>query len=167
MGWSFATVDIGRKAHIEELTKGFTAGYTSLEHRAVGNHVWQLIQAADGRKFIHLDLIAKERGYGWGNKSMSETAGPCYYDCPLSFLDKADPPTGYAIEWREKVRAYHAAKKAAKPVAGAVVQINGEDYTLVRPAGPRRGWIVTDCNGTQWRVNAKRLAQAKPAPATP
>ena len=52
-------VDVGRKAHIESLvnSRRFATGYTSLEHRVVGNHVWQLIQDPDGRKFITLDLI--------------------------------------------------------------------------------------------------------------
>jgi len=55
-------------------------------------------------------------GGQWGYKDMSEDMGPYYYSCPLGYLALAQPePTeGYAKEWRDKVRAYHAAKKTAK-----------------------------------------------------
>lgn len=77
MGWSFATLDTGRKAHVESLTsqRHFSPGYIPITHRVVGNHVWQLVQRPDGTKYITLDLIAKERGGGWGYKSMDEDWG--------------------------------------------------------------------------------------------
>lgn len=166
MGWSFSCVDIGRAAHIAEITsqKHFAAGYTPLAHRVVGNHIWQLVRIeATGKKFITLDLIAKDRKGGWGYKGMDETWGPCYYDCPLSLLDQADPiDSDYANAWREKVRAHHAAKKARPTLAvGVVVTYGPHQYRLRKPAGPRRGWYVDRISdGCGFRITARQLADS-------
>ena len=169
MGWSFSMVDIGRKAHIESLTtaRHFSPGYVPLERRVVGNHVWQLVQDPDGRKFISLDLIAKERNGGWGNKGMSETAGPYVYDCPLALLDKADPPQGYAVEWREKVRAHHVAKKAlrsksASLKAGDVIQYGPHEYRLHGLHPFRNGsWSVTRLSdGCMFSMSVRQINTA-------
>lgn len=166
MGWSFAHIDIGKQAHIEQLTsqEAFSPGYTHLEHRLVGNHVWHLLRIeATGRLMISLDLIAKAKHEGWGSKGMSEDSGPCYYDCPLSLLNKASPVTeGYAVEWREKVRAHHAAK-TSKPrlVAGQVVKYGPGEYRLVSSAGPRLGWTCESvANGQRYRIKATQLSQS-------
>ena len=94
---------------------------------------------------------------------MSEQSGPYYYDCPLSLLDKAsEANTENAIEWRAKVRQHHAAKAQKKQaiVAGTVVQYGAHQYTLVRPAGPRKGWIADRVSdGCRFRMNARQLSQ--------
>lgn len=167
MGWSFNTVDYGRKAFIESLTgsRHFAEGYTPIAHRVVGNHVWQAVRVeATGHVFIHLDLIAKERGAGWGYKGMSEYAHPYHYDCPLSLLDLCtDTVSENALAWRQKVREHHAKRKAAPaPKAGMVVNVAGQDYTLVAPHGPRSGWIVTMVGGSgfKYRLGAAALKRA-------
>lgn len=165
MGWSFDHVDVGRKAHIESLTskRHFGEDYEPIEHRVVGNNVWQLVlHKPTGRKLITLDLIAKERGGGWGYKGLSEDMGPVEVNCPLSLLNKASPVTeGYAVEWREKVRAYHARRKTAKPVPGMVVKYGGCDYELIEPWAPRKGWKVVRVGTTNiYRMTAQQLAQA-------
>lgn len=168
MGWSYAYVDIGRKAHIAEIrsAKHFGPDFTPLRGSTVGNHIWQLVrQESANRTFITLDLIAKDRTGGWGYKGMSEDMGPYYYDCPLSLIDAAsDPINESARVWREKVREHHAAKAKSKytRVAGAVVEYGGRQYKLLEPWAPRKGWRVVDVDtGFPYRMNAKQLAQAK------
>lgn len=167
MGWSFSYFDVGRKAHIESLvdSKHFSEGYTSLAHRVVGNNVWQAVRRPNGEVLICLDLIAKERGGGWGNKGISEDMGPCEVNCPLSLLAMCTPaePGSYAEAWREKVHAYHAKRKAAKavkPKPGLVVTYGGEEYTLLEPLGSRRGWYVEAKYGGRYRMKARQLASA-------
>ena len=166
MGWSFDYRDIGREAHIKRLTSAshFSPDYEPLEHRVVGNNVWQLVlHKPTGRKMICLDLIAKERGGGWGYKGLSEDMGPYEVNCPLSLLNKASPVTeGYAVEWREKVRAYHAKRSnKATPKPGMVVTYGGFEYRLDHPYAPRKGWSVTRLqDAMQFRMNARQLSVA-------
>lgn len=162
MGWSFAMQDTGRKAHIESLTnqRHFSPGYISVTYRVVGNHVWQLVQRPDGTKYITLDLIAKERGGGWGYKGMSEDSGPYYFDCPLALLDKADPPaTANAEAWRIKVREYADRQKRLKREMqnlkpGTVIVVGPCQYTLLEDLG-RSGWIARDLGGHNWRLTKR------------
>lgn len=167
MGWSFSCIDIGRDAHIAEITsqKHFSADYKPLAHRVVGNNVWQCVeQVSTGRRFITLDMIAKDRNGGWGYKGMSEDCGPSQVNCPLSLLDMCTEARqdGYGAGWRQKVREYHAAKRtASKPAQGATVTYGGHQYRLDAPAGPRRGWHVTRVgDGRSFRMNAQQLSQA-------
>lgn len=160
MGWSFSVQDTGRKAHIESLTKDLATGYVSLEHRTVGNHVWQLVQRPDGTKYITLDLIAKARGGGWGYKSMDEDWGPYFVDCPATLLDKAGPPaTPNAEAWRIKVFEYADRQKRLKREMqtlkpGTVIVTAQNQYTLLEDLG-RSGWIARDLGGHNWRLTKR------------
>jgi hypothetical protein len=112
--------------------------------------------------WIGLDLL-KGTPNGWGYKDLDETAGPNAVDCPLSYLDAPHvAPEGYAPQWRERVREYHAKKKARPKYApGLVVKLCDWTYTLEHPAGARRGWAVTRSDGQQFRMNAGQLARAE------
>jgi len=84
-----------------------------LAHACVGNVLWTVWEhrRANGatERYIGCDLMAGQRGYGWGYKDMCESMGPCYYSCPLKYLDLAPEPEGpYAKGWRAKVREHHA-----------------------------------------------------------
>ncbi len=104
-------------------------------------------------------------------KEIEESAGPYQIDAPakmLDMLDKLAPnPTGYAEQWRKSCREkieQSKTKKKAKPAAGQRVIYGGIEYSLISPAGPRRGWRVLSPTGQIYRMNAQQLAQAKPAP---
>ncbi len=88
-----------------------------LEHTCVGNVLWTVWEHTKGGKaerFIGCDLMAVQRGYGWGYKDMEESMGPCYYSCPLKYLDMTpEPDSRCAKEWRVKVRQYHARRAQA------------------------------------------------------
>ena len=162
MGWSFAMLDTGRKAHIESLTsqRHFSPGYIPITFRVVGSHVWQLVQRPDGTKYITLDLIAKERGGGWGYKGIDEDWGPHHYDCPATLLDKADPPaTANAEAWRAKVFEYADRLKRLKREMqtlkpGTVIVTAQNQYTLLNDLG-RSGWRVKDQYGAYWRLTKR------------
>lgn len=60
-------------------------------------------------RYVLLKLI--ERRGGLAVKVMDEHSGPCFYDCPVGFLDIADPLDAritYAQAWRSKVREFWA-----------------------------------------------------------
>jgi hypothetical protein len=106
-------------------------------------------------------------------KEITEDMGPVQTNAParmLDLLDKLAPnPTGYAAQWRKDCRENIARSKApkAKPKAGDRVIYGGTEYTLERPAGPRRGWQVKHPSGHTYRMNARQLSHAmsRPAPA--
>lgn len=154
----------------DELTS-VGASSTVLAHRVIGNRLWFLAQTRTGeragRKWIGLTLIDCRNGEA-AVKCLDETCGPCYYDCPLSFLTQADAPVGpYAGPWRDKVRAFHtdwAAKRAAtRP--GARVVYGAHVYVLRRCLG-RRGWDVErESDGLSFRLKSRQLGNATVLPS--
>jgi hypothetical protein len=174
MGWLYACDP--REGRAELVAKfrrpGFwSEGVVVLADRVVGNHYWAAIESR-GRRCVALVLMqGGGRGEGWGYKVMDEHAGPYVVDCPLALLDMTDEPTeGHAVGWRQKVRGYHAARRAKRArardlEAGALVGLGGKYYRLHSPAGPRRGWYVSFVGGggTLYRMTAAQLARAETA----
>ncbi len=164
MGWSFACdKSHGRKELIAELLRPsrFGPNIQLLQACAVGNHHWYLAKTGD-TIWIGLDLMqGGGRTSGWGYKSMSESSGPCAVDCPISYLDKASPATGYAIEWRRQVRERHAALAAVPtPAPGLVITYCGVPYTLISPLG-RKGWVADRVSdGYRFRLKVKQVSYA-------
>lgn len=166
MGWLFAMFPSknGRRELIDRLRSParFGENTTLLQSCIKGSRHWYLAKTGH-TVWIGLDLMAGGgKNQGWGYKDMDETVGPGYYDCPITYLDKASAPTGYAIEWRQKVREHHAAMSARPSYeTGLVVTYAGVDYRLLRQAGKRRGWEVARLvDGMQFRMSAKQLANS-------
>jgi hypothetical protein len=169
MGWLFSPRWATRAALVQHLRRPERFGDRLQLVRAcvTGSHHWYLVrELATGQHWIGLDLMQSGRADGWGYKDQDESVGPCAVDCPLAYLDAPHAERdGWAAQWRERVRAHHAARQAKPaPVAGAWVSYGGRLYQLQRPAGPRRGWHVVDVFGQGYRMQARQLAQAKPAP---
>jgi hypothetical protein len=78
--------------------------------------------------------------FNFGVKSIGETGGPLYYDCPASILSLLSPTDDkYAIEWRNRCKERIEEKK--RPTAlknlpvGSVIQFvtyNGETVELLK-----------------------------------
>lgn len=123
MGWDF-TYNTTKADLVAELTKSFEVAnksYVTLKSILTDGdfgdrgHLWAVVQATDKStgtvdKFVMLYLIQVELDRNrkptiWGYKSMSESEGPHYYDCPLELLELAGPPDqmGYAPKWRSEV----------------------------------------------------------------
>ena len=135
-----------------------------LKSTAVGNNHWYLYRNKEtGRVSIGLDLMAGGGKDGWGYKDLSEDYGPGQVNCPLSYLDQASEAVGYAIEWRQKVRAFHARRAERPALAAGLRVIYGEaEFKLLKSAGPRRGWNVERISdGRQFRMKAVQLARSQ------
>jgi hypothetical protein len=128
MGWLFPYGST-RASVIEEVSKSWTredgAYGKCLQKYFRGNTMYMLYEVGavkdsapepEVMRLIVVVLLARDNSSGdWGYKDMGEEMGPCYYDCPLSFLDKCtDPIGGFSAEWRAKVRAHHARKAERK-----------------------------------------------------
>jgi hypothetical protein len=165
MGWMFLHNCPTRSDLVKYLRRPERFGENIELVRAcvVGSHHWYLVRHREsGMHWVGLDLMQGGRG-GWGYKDLDETVGPCAVDCPVSYLDAPHlPREAWARQWRERVRAYHAAKKARPAYArGLVVKLFDWTYTLECPAGARRGWNVTRSDGQQFRMKAGQLARAE------
>lgn len=142
---------------------------TVLAQRLVGPRLWYLAERANVR-WIGLVLI-EVRGAEVAVKHMDETLGPYYYDCPLSFLDRASAPHGeHAAPWREKVRAFHALRatqrdQRSRACIGQRVRLDKQVYVLQQSLG-RKGWAVSrEVDGVRMRMLSRHIRQVEWLPA--
>lgn len=155
MGWLF-THGQSRADLIQSRVKPWdnegTHGET-IDYAVCMNVLWTVnVITKDGKetsRFIGCDLLAKHDG-AWGYKDMTESMGPCYYSCPLRFLDIV--PVASA-EWREKVKEYHA-KRQRKFELHKTYQLIGCKIPHVKIVSVRP--LQGEYNGKVYRV-AKRL----------
>ena len=171
MGWLYPYHTKTRADLVKHLRAGYnTPTHKILRSQCVGNHFWALCESTptDGpvTRYILLCLLqGPERdnpGGTWGHKDMDESAGPYYYDCPLSYLDLAtEPINDAALIWREKVRAHHSFKaKIPRPVEGLLVTYGGQQYRLTHCLG-RRGWeVVHAVSGVVYRMKLAQVSAA-------
>ena len=116
MGWSYE-----RGADKAKVIAEFIAPYgdsKTIAHCVRGNSVYavrEVIKAgAEPERYIVIALLGREKGFGWGSKTMSEHEHPYYYACPVSYLDMCTAPGNeHSAKWREKVRARAALRKVA------------------------------------------------------
>ena len=95
-----------RRDVVNDLVNQYTNERFSIVDRKAtnfGRHLWMLIKPKDRASFICLFLLSSYEG-DWGYKPVDESMGPCHWDCPVSLIQQADPPTTeYAAQWREAV----------------------------------------------------------------
>lgn len=107
MGWLFL-YGASRKDVIAECIADNEHSRT-LRHCARGNVLWVLRESGpkgESKRYIMCFLLQRDNSTGdWGYKDMDESMHPCYYTCPVSYLDAASEPVNkYAAEWRQAVR---------------------------------------------------------------
>lgn len=95
--------------------------------------------------------------FNFGMKSMSESMGPCEYDCPASILNLlSETDSDWAIEWRERCRKRIEEKKSPHALknlpVGSVIRFEhcGKTIELLKhPAAyqfKRPFWYNSDDN---------------------
>lgn len=121
MGWIF-TPGSSKKQIIAEHTRNWTNEHGKqrrcLAHTIKGNvlwSVWEYDTYSTPERVIFCGLLRNGgKADGWGYKGMDEQMGPFYYTCPLKYL--AMTPVA-CQDWRDKVLAYHAERKARRQAA--------------------------------------------------
>ena len=95
-----------RQDVVNDLVKQYSGERFSIIDRKAtnfGRHLWMLIQPKEGPSFVCLFKLSSYQN-DWGYKAIDESMGPCYWDCPVSLIQQADPPTTeYATKWRNEV----------------------------------------------------------------
>lgn len=189
MGWLYDTLPTSKTDYVKRLlARNFAptspdAPCTLLDYSLRGNCLWVLAKPQSLEPFIALFLLQCDRGC-WGYKDMDESCGPCYYDCPLKFLEQAPEPQGFNRDhvgsgrsWRDHVRDHHAAlkqqRKRPRPAVGQEIRLDGKrfpgyggTYTVTADLG-RKGLLL----GNYLRLNARQIKWAElvgsPAPSSP
>jgi len=149
MGWSFSYSQTMEELVKERLAdrsytndKGQTVHARTVAHSKRGNNLWYVVElttvldatAKTIKRYLALDLLSngKRHGMGAGYKDLCETMGPREVNCPLYLLDLVPVPTeyGYAVEWRERVRAYHASSREDRKKAKEIQYNVGQRWEL-------------------------------------
>lgn len=147
MGWLFSERWPTRASLREHLVND--NGVKTLKSCWKGNNLWAVQEGTkqDGTvvRFVALYMTAYHGKNldGWGYKDIDESCGPYHKNCPVSYIEMVEAhereygyePVGYAKEWRERVRAYHARGKI-ELTEGQKIKLYGHEYTV---GGPRRG----------------------------
>jgi hypothetical protein len=149
-----------KKDVVNNLTSDLNrSGFNVLGQKGSVDGVWYLVEK-EARKFIYFGKIEKNRGQFF-LKDIPEEMGPCYYSCPVKFIQKASEPINeYSREWREKVLAYHAqASKKVELSEGMKLKLYGNDYTMTRiyKLGKGTNYIVTNEVGQRFRLKRTQL----------
>ncbi len=162
MGWLF-TKGSTRKELIAELTAN--SEYNGvvrrcLRHTAVGNVLWTVWEVSGHPekgiyRYIGCDLLACQRGFGWGYKNMSESMGPFYYSCPLAYLDMVPVANQ---EWRDKVREYHASRNRVVDI-GDVIVFEGVSVPEVRVVEKHGRTLVGEYDGKRYVIRPRFMAR--------
>jgi hypothetical protein len=181
MGWtSFnlynneKTVDVIKRELEQTKIPGVRAGwgfeYITVRGSTVYGVMWSEPTDTSERKYFGIVVTtsrkAKQDHTEFYYKDMDECMGPHYYDAPKKMLDLLDqlapnPQGMFALKWREACRARLASKTSGrKPVAGMRIHYGKMDYTLIEPAGPRRGWHVKTDKGIYYRMTAAQIVKA-------
>ncbi len=136
MGWSF-TKNQSKRDLIQRLTSDAT-DHPMLASSTIGNHLWTVRRHPTLGLYIRLDLLSKEKGYGWGYKAMSEAMYPYYYTCPLRYLEIVPVANQ---EWRNAVINYHKRKKQTFTV-GQRVKLYEREYTITAVLPDKKGYSL-------------------------
>ena len=162
MGWYY-THGASRSDIITELTHEQVTEdrvFRTLRKCFRGNTMYTLHEGGkpgETKKWLGVYLLQRSSS-GWGYKPMSEDALPYYFDCPVSYLDEADPATTEnAKEWRQTVRDSAAKRAAKKPKKGEIWSLVGCLIKQVKIINlrPLRG----TANGTTYRIKRSLLGE--------
>lgn len=161
MGWSF-TYQQSRRELIAQRTQSESSNgivHKCLKHCTSGNVLWTVWEITGPgeqvQRYIGCDLLARQRGHGWGYKDMCESMGPSYYSCPLAYLEMV--PVASA-EWRDQVRAYHAARNRKVDV-GDVLVFEGLSIPEARIIVKRGRCLIGEHAGRQYRLPPRLLVR--------
>lgn len=116
MGWDIGHNWYKKSDVIQELIFQYSRSenYQLIAHKSTTNGLWLVMQNKEnGKKLIAFDLI-KKFGKNLAVKSMDESMGPYYYDCPAKFLDMVpeSEALGFNADWRNRWAANKAYRKA-------------------------------------------------------
>ena len=202
MGWLVSDRPLTHETPAAYLTRHYTgeteeARSEVLAASQVGRAVYMAVRhihktgehAGCGYVYAAVVLVFNNAKDGFGRKAMTECSGPCEVDCParitalLSPVEEIPDP-GSAADWRARVAAAVAGRRAAaatarrlqpgqrlslaKPLSFKQGQVIATEYEVVPTPRGRRGLFVRPV-GQDFlcRLPVRLLAAGMPCPAAP
>lgn len=172
MGWLFPFCNtkhdlIRHLIRPQDNERGIT--WTTLAHRAIKDVLWTVtnVSTSDGpiETIIYCYLLAKQKGEGWGYKTLTEPDEPFVYSCPVSFFKHV--PKVQSPRWRLKVQEhhdYHHAQLATLHHARTGDTIPLQDCNIpsiqLHSKHPPTGYY----QGTLYRITADKILLDHPSP---
>lgn len=168
-GWDGVTLNVSKQGFIEHILNYEYPSGSVVDYKSTRTALY-VLHKHRGHKTIDVVLIEGRPG-DWRSKTMNESAGPYYYDCPPALLAKADPATNeQAQNWRNAVLERAGIKKdeaakskglSASIKVGSDVEIHNNWYTVLRME-PRGVIIVLDeATRKQYSSNVKKVTAVK------
>lgn len=156
MGWDSAYHWTKKSTVVNETAASLQKnGYAILAQKSTAAGVWFVLEKEEKRE-IFLALI-KKQGNEFYRKDLTESAGPSYYCCPVSFFELVPCPGQYATEWREKVKELQT-KKARVLSPGMIIDVYGKTYEVMEKR--EKSWRVKEvASGTVYKMGPKHLTQ--------
>lgn len=119
MGWTeyrathYNKYGIDRRAECRAYFERNEKWGTLLKDAMVGSTWYGAVKLTEtGEVFAAVFLTSTRDGTEFAYKDMSDSMGPCQYDCPESILKLLSPTDNkFALEWREKCRQRQELKK--------------------------------------------------------
>lgn len=163
MGWLCHVADYKSVKEYAEYELKHSDKYKLLERSIYGKEVYSLYEKIEnGLRFITVDLVTHGDGE-WCRKSMDETCGPCYYNCPEYILVQSTCNNPLSVEWREACRELRRNKRklieAAKQLKkNDVVKYYDENLIYLYPYNKSGSQIVclTE-NNERYRYSVKKF----------
>ena len=167
MGWLY-TPDITREELINDIVndeENDSGIWKTLRHCTRGNVLWmvkQITRKSTGEAtrvigcYLLNRLVEKQDNreiVSWGYKDMTESMGPHYYSCPLSYL--SDVPVANE-QWRKKVHQYHRKIDVGDRL---ILQFCKIPYVEVQTTRP----LVGIYEGNRYRIKRSLIADILPA----
>jgi hypothetical protein len=106
MGWSYTRREKGI-SHFDWFSKQWSGGYELLDIAQVKGVLYGALKTPDGDVTAVVILIrwAPKEWYNFGEKGMTESMQPYYWDCPERILDRLTPTDDtYSLLWRAQCR---------------------------------------------------------------
>lgn len=174
MGWDYQTRPDNVKAHLDErysfaCVDWKTGQKTGTVNRVIRSAIVGLTTyyaavektEADGTRSVWagVALLSYTKRDGvpeLGVKSMDESVGPCEVQCPEVILNLLTPTDLDRYGWRDRCRAYHAARKAKPKLSpGTVISFaepiklkGGTTFDRLEVVDPKRStWRIPDTGG--------------------